>query len=53
MNFLGERYPGKRLLAVGHGAIDRAIVAWLSGKTARDMVNMPIMKNTEYVEFNF
>lgn len=53
LNFLGERYPGKRLLAVGHGAIDRAIVAWLSGKTARDMVNMPIMKNTEYIEFNF
>lgn len=53
LDFLGERYPEKRLLAVGHGAIDRAIVARLSGKNARDMVNMPIMKNTEYVEFNF
>lgn len=53
LDFLGEQYPGKQVLAVGHGAIDRAIMAWLSGKTAGDMVNMPIMKNTECVEFNF
>lgn len=53
LNFLGDRYPGKRILAVGHGAIDRAIVARLTGKTAKDMVDMPIMKNTGCMEFNF
>lgn len=53
LDFLGERFPGKRVLAVGHGAVDRAIIARLSGKTAKDMVNMPIMKNTECMEFNF
>lgn len=53
LDFLGDHYSGKRILVVGHGAIDRAIIAQLSGKIAKDMVNMPIMKNTEYVEFNF
>lgn len=53
LNFLGDHYSGKQVLAVGHGAIDRAIIARLSGKTAGDMVDMPIMKNTECVEFNF
>lgn len=53
LNFLGDHYSGKQVLAIGHGAIDRAIIARLSGKTAGDMVDMPIMKNTECVEFNF
>lgn len=50
--YLEERYEGRRVLAVGHGAINRAIVARLSGLEAVDMVGMPIMGNTECVEFN-
>lgn len=53
INYLEKNYKGKRILVVGHGAIDRAIVAWLSGKNAQDMVGMPIIKNTECVEFYF
>lgn len=53
LDFLCDTYAGKRILAVGHGAIDRAIIARLSGKTAGDMLEMPIMKNTECIEFNF
>lgn len=53
IHYLGENYAGRQILAVGHGAIDRAIIAWLSGRDARDMVEMPIIKNTECVEFYF
>ena len=34
------------LLAVGHGAFNRAILAYLGGKQPFDMVEMPIMENT-------
>ena len=50
--FLKENYDGSRVLAVGHGAINRAIEAWLLGKNATDMVDMPIMKNTACKEFD-
>lgn len=47
-----EEYPGKRVLAVGHGAIDRAILACWEGKTAREMAEMPIMQNTSFIRLN-
>lgn len=49
--WLQKEYSGLRVLAVGHGAIDRAIAAYIEGKQAMDMVDMPIMKNTEVVRF--
>lgn len=51
IEYLRTTYPGKRILAVGHGAINRAIVACLEGKEARDMIQMPIMKNTMVIRF--
>lgn len=48
--YLRATYPGKHILAVGHGAINRAVIAYLEGKKAVDMVNMPIMKNTSFVK---
>lgn len=53
VGYLEEKYAGQQILAVGHGAIDRAIIAWLTGKKPMDMVDMPIMRNTECAEFYF
>lgn len=46
VDYLRMTYPGKRVLAVGHGAINRAIIAFVQGKRAQEMVDMPIMRNT-------
>ena len=46
VDYLRATFPGKRVLAVGHGAFNRAILAYLSGKQPFDMVDMPIMENT-------
>ena len=46
IDYLRGTFPGKRLLAVGHGAFNRAILAYLGGKQPFDMVEMPIMENT-------
>ncbi len=50
--WIKQEYPGKCVLAVGHGAIDRAILAFIEGKNALEMADMPIMKNTSFVPLN-
>ena len=50
IEWIRAEYPGKTVLAVGHGAINRAILAWLEGKDPEEMLAMPIMKNTSCVE---
>lgn len=50
--YLEQQYEGRRVLAVGHGAINRAIIASLSGWKASEMLQMPVMKNTEWMEFD-
>lgn len=50
INYLKANYPGKRILAVGHGAFNRAILTWLQGGKPMDMIELPIMENTEVVE---
>ena len=47
IDFLKKRFPGKRILAVGHGAFNRAILTYLNGGNPEDMLEMPIMENTE------
>lgn len=49
IGWLRQEYAGRHVLAVGHGAIDRAILAFAEGKTAAEMVNLPIMGNTSFV----
>lgn len=49
ISYLRLKYSGKRILAVGHGAFNRAILACLEGRKPMDMVDMPIMKNTEVI----
>lgn len=51
IGYIREKYAGQNVLAVGHGAINRAIVACLEGKQAVDMIDMPIMKNTSVLKF--
>lgn len=50
INYLRVKYAGKRILAVGHGAFNRAILCRLQEKKPFDMLEMPIMGNTEVIE---
>lgn len=52
IDYLREKHPGQRVLAVGHGAFNRAVTTYLRGKQAIDMIQLPIMKNTECIEFD-
>lgn len=49
--YLRATYPGKRLLAVGHGAFNRAIQVWLKGQPPFAMVELPIMSNATVERF--
>lgn len=48
IGWLWQNYAGKSVLAVGHGVINRAIIAFLENKSPEEMTRMPIMKNTFY-----
>lgn len=50
INYLRVKYPGKRILAVGHGAFNRAILCYLEKRKPAEMLSMPIMGNTEVKE---
>lgn len=47
--WLKGNFEGKKILVVGHGAFNRAILTYLQGGTPHDMINLPIMENTEIV----
>lgn len=47
IGFLKVEFSGKKILAVGHGAFNRAIQTYLQAGKPYDMVEMPIMGNTE------
>lgn len=49
IDFLKAEFPGKRVLAVGHGAFNRAVLTYLCSGNAFDMVDMRIMENTEII----
>lgn len=46
IDFLKKEFPGKRILAIGHGGFNRAIIAHLENKTSDDILKLPIMGNT-------
>lgn len=52
IDYLKKNFPGQRVLAIGHGAFNRAIIAYLEGKKAADMIDLPIMENTSCVRFS-
>lgn len=51
IDYLKKNFPGQRVLAIGHGAFNRAIIAYLEGKKATDMIDLPIMENTSCIRF--
>lgn len=48
--YIKEKYAGRRVLAVGHGAFNRAVMCRYEGREPFDMVGMPIMENTAVAE---
>jgi len=53
VDYLRVKYGGKRILTVGHGAFNRAILTYLEGKKPWEMLERPIMENTEVVRLDF
>lgn len=51
IGYIKVRFGGKRVLAVGHGAFNRAIIACIENRPAFDMIELPIMGNTEVKQF--
>lgn len=51
IRYLQDNFPDRRIVAIGHGAFNRAIIAYLEGKKAIEMIDLPIMENTTRVYF--
>ena len=51
VNFLKKEFPGKRILAIGHGGFNRAIIVQLEKLTPEKILSLPIMKNTACMRF--
>ncbi len=51
IDYLRKNFPGQRVLAIGHGAFNRAIITYLNGGKASDMTQLPIMENTSCLRF--
>jgi len=46
VDFLKKEFPGKRILAIGHGGFNRAIIVQLEKLPPEKILSLPIMKNT-------
>ncbi len=51
IRYLQDNFPDRQIVAIGHGAFNRAIIAYLEGKKAIEMIDLPIMENTTRVYF--
>ena len=51
IRYLQDNFPDRRIIAIGHGAFIRAIITYLEGKKAIEMIDLPIMENTTRVYF--
>jgi probable phosphoglycerate mutase len=49
--YLKKNFSGQQIVVIGHGAFNRAIIAYLNGKKAIDMIDLPIMENTSCIRF--
>ena len=47
LNFLLERFDGKRILVVGHGCINKAILAHAKSVGIEGMYDIPLMNNAD------
>ena len=51
LQFLKTNFPHKRVLAIGHGGFNRAIIARIENRRQEDILTLPIMRNTECLRF--
>ena len=51
VDFLKKEFPGKRILAIGHGGFNRAIIVQLEKLPPEKILSLPIMKNTACMRF--
>lgn len=51
VDYLKKHYDGKRVLAVGHGLINRAVQAQIQGVTQEHLRSVPKMNNAELRRF--
>ena len=49
--FLQKEFPGKRILAIGHGGFNRAIIVQIEKLAPEKILKLPIMKNTACMYF--
>lgn len=52
LEFLQTNFPGKRILAIGHGGFNRAIVVRIEKRQPKDILKLPIMRNTACLRFS-
>ncbi|MCC8173560.1 MAG: histidine phosphatase family protein [Odoribacter sp.] len=52
IQWVKENFSGKKILIIGHGAINRAITTFLEGKNVTEMLQIPIMENTAIIRYN-
>lgn len=51
LQFLQENFRGKRVLAIGHGGFNRAIIVRIEKMDPAQILKLPIMKNTSCLTF--
>ncbi len=51
LRYLKTNFSGKRVLAIGHGGFNRAIIARIENRQKEDILLLPIMRNTECLRF--
>ena len=52
LQFLQTNFPGKRILAIGHGGFNRAIIVRIEKRQQEEILKLPIMKNTACLRFS-
>ena len=52
LQFLQTNFSGKRILAIGHGGFNRAIIVRIEKRQQEEILKLPIMKNTACLRFS-
>lgn len=52
LQFLQTNFAGKRILAIGHGGFNRAIIVRIEKRQPEEILLLPIMKNTACLRFS-
>lgn len=53
LEYLCRNYRGSRVVVVGHGCFNRAIIARVAGTGPEGMGNIPLMDNAGFVELSY